>query len=290
MGGGMGKAMSRTRVIALGVLAAGFCLASAGMAHAEGSAAAVSTGRSAAARSLLSLESLIALFTLTSLEVVLGIDNIIFIAILAGKLPESEREKARKLGLMFAAVSRILLLLVIGFVMQLKKKDLFTVFGMGFSGKDLILIAGGIFLIGKASYEIHHKIEAAGRPVEKIKTSAAMSLAAVLGQVMVVDIVFSLDSVITAVGMTPHIPVMIAAILASVAVMLLFSGYVVRFVDEHPTIKILALAFLILIGTLLVAEGFEQKIDKGYIYFAMAFSVVVDLLQMKAVPTPQETA
>jgi len=226
-------------------------------------------------------EAMIALFTLTSLEIVLGIDNVIFIAILAGKLPESQRDYARKFGLTLAVLSRAVLVLAIGFVMQLNQ-PLFTVFGTGFSGKDLILVLGGLFLLGKATYEIHRKIEHAGDP--EMKTSGVTTLKAVLTQVLIVDIVFSLDSVITAVGMTEGlknpIPIMIAAIMISVAVMLVFSRAIVSFIESHPALKILALSFLLLIGTLLVAEGFHQKIPKGYVYFAMAFCLGVELLQM----------
>ena len=231
----------------------------------------------------LSTEALVALFTLTSLEIVLGIDNVIFIAILAAKLPESQRDSARKLGLTVAVASRAVLVLAIGFVMQLNQ-PLFSVFGTGFSGKDMILVLGGLFLLGKATYEIHRKIEHATDP-ESV-TLGATSLKAVLTQILIVDVVFSLDSVITAVGMTEGlkqpIPIMIAAIVISVIVMLVFSKAIVSFIERHPAIKILALSFLLLIGTLLVAEGFHQKIPKGYVYFAMAFCLGVELLQMKA--------
>ena len=232
---------------------------------------------------LLSTEALVALFTLTSLEIVLGIDNVIFIAILAAKLPESQRDSARKLGLTVAVASRAVLVLAIGFVMQLNQ-PLFSVFGTGFSGKDMILVLGGLFLLGKATYEIHRKIEHATDP--ESATLGATSLKAVLTQILIVDVVFSLDSVITAVGMTEGlkqpIPIMIAAIVISVIVMLVFSKAIVSFIERHPAIKILALSFLLLIGTLLVAEGFHQKIPKGYVYFAMAFCLGVELLQMKA--------
>jgi predicted tellurium resistance membrane protein TerC len=232
----------------------------------------------------LTTESLMALLTLTSLEVVLGIDNVIFIAILAGKLPEEQRDYARKMGLAIAVVSRAMLVLAIGFVMQLNQ-PLFSAFRTGFSGKDLILILGGLFLLGKATYEIHHKVEKSGESHEA--TPAITSLRAVLIQVLIIDVVFSLDSVITAVGMTEGltspIPIMIAAIVISVIVMLAFSKAIVTFIERHPAIKILALSFLLLIGTLLVAEGFHQKIPKGYVYFAMAFSLGVEVLQMRMV-------
>lgn len=230
-----------------------------------------------------SAEALIALLTLTSLEVVLGIDNVIFIAILAGKLPESQRDSARKLGLTIAVASRAVLVLGIGLVMTLNK-PLFHVGSIGFSGKDLILILGGLFLLAKATYEIHNKIENAQS--ENKSSVGTATLRTVLMQVLIVDVVFSLDSVITAVGMTEGlaspIPVMIAAIVISVAVMLIFSKAIVTFIERHPALKILALAFLLLIGTLLVAEGFHQKIPKGYVYFAMAFSLGVEMLQMRS--------
>ncbi len=232
---------------------------------------------------LFTVEALMALLTLTSLEVVLGIDNVIFIAILAGKLPESQRDSARRLGLTLAVVSRAILVLAIGWVMQLNQ-PLFQLFGTSFSGKDLILILGGLFLLGKATYEIHHKIEGANESTDSLP--AAASLRMVLMQVLMIDVVFSLDSVITAVGMTEGLKspvvIMIAAIAISVIVMLVFSKAIVTFIERHPALKILALAFLLLIGTLLVAEGFHQKIPKGYVYFAMAFSLGVDILQMRA--------
>jgi predicted tellurium resistance membrane protein TerC len=266
------------------LLAAVVLMPGAGPADAGAGATAAAT---ASPPSLFSVESLVAFLTLASLEIVLGIDNIIFIAILAGKLPEHERDRARVTGLSLAVVTRILLLLAIGWVMKLDRTALFSAFGRDFTGKDLILLLGGLFLIGKATWEIHHKIEhaeivpggnKAGRP--------GATLATVVAQVLMIDLVFSLDSVLTAVGMTDQVPVMIAAILVSVGIMLAFSGPIVRFVDRHPAVKILALAFLILIGTLLVAEGFHQKLNKGYVYFAMAFAVVVELLQMKASPKP----
>jgi predicted tellurium resistance membrane protein TerC len=237
---------------------------------------------------LFTLEALIALLTLTSLEVVLGIDNVIFIAILAGKLPASQRDTARRLGLSLAVVSRAILVLAIGWVMQLNQ-PLFTLFSIDFSGKDLILIGGGLFLLGKATYEIHHKVEAATKTESAMP--AAISLRTVLMQVLIIDVVFSLDSVITAVGMTEGLKspviIMIGAIVISVIVMLLFSKAIVTFIERHPALKILALAFLLLIGTLLVAEGFHQKIPKGYVYFAMTFSLGVDLLQMRVTRGPK---
>jgi predicted tellurium resistance membrane protein TerC len=239
-----------------------------------------------------STEALVALLTLASLEVVLGIDNVIFIAILAGKLPESQRDSARKLGLTLAVVSRAILVLGIGLVMQLNQ-PLFSVWGTGVSGKDMILILGGLFLLGKATYEIRRKIEHAHEP--ESSAAGVTTLKAVLTQVLIVDVVFSLDSVITAVGMTEGlrqpIPVMIAAIAISVVVMLIFSKAIVGFIERHPALKILALSFLLLIGTLLVAEGFHQKIPKGYVYFAMAFCLGVELLQIRAIkPAARDTS
>jgi predicted tellurium resistance membrane protein TerC len=229
-------------------------------------------------------EGLIAFLTLTSLEIVLGIDNIIFIAILAGKLPPEQRDKARQLGILLAVVSRLALLFSITWVMRLTS-PFFTIAGLAISGKDLILIFGGLFLLFKATYEIHHKVASAqdahsGVPPRKV------TLGFVLAQVVMIDVVFSLDSVITAVGLTQHVEIMVIAVLVSVGIMLAMSGMIVRFIERHPAIKILALAFLIMIGALLVAEGCHQKIGKGYVYFAMAFSIMVEVLQMWAYPTP----
>ena len=222
-------------------------------------------------------QSLIALLTLAGLEIVLGIDNIIFIAILAGRLPRADQPRARRLGIGVAVVSRICLLLGIAWVMRLTE-PLFSVAGFALSGKQLILVVGGLFLIAKSTFEIHDKLEGeehAGGAGGKA------SLLGVIVQIMFVDLVFSLDSVITAVGMTPHVPIMITAIIASAMVMLAFAGPISDFVHRHPTMKMLALAFLLLIGVMLVAEGFGQHINKGYIYFAMAFSLLVEMLNMR---------
>ena len=221
----------------------------------------------------------IGLLTLTVLEIVLGVDNIIFISILAGKLPEDQRAKARRLGLLGAFFSRILLLLSIAWVVRLTT-PLFTVAGVDVSGRGLILIIGGLFLIGKATHEIHEKLEG-GEHGEAVK-QAARSLAAVIAQIMVIDIVFSLDSVITAVGMVDQVSIMIAANVIALGIMLAASGPISLFVDRHPTVKMLALSFLVLIGTNLVAEGIGQHIPKGYTYFAMAFSVVVEMLNIRS--------
>ena len=220
----------------------------------------------------------IGLLTLTVLEIVLGVDNIIFISILAGKLPEDQRAKARRLGLLGAFVTRILLLLSIAWVVRLTT-PLFTVARVGVSGRGLILIIGGLFLIAKAVHEIHEKVEG-GEHGETAK-QAARSLAAVVAQIMVIDIVFSLDSVITAVGMVDQVSIMIAANVIALGIMLIASGPISHFVDRHPTVKMLALSFLVLIGTNLVAEGIGQHIPKGYTYFAMAFSVVVEMLNIR---------
>jgi predicted tellurium resistance membrane protein TerC len=219
----------------------------------------------------------IALATLTVLEIVLGIDNIVFISILAGKLRPAERNRARTIGLMLAMGMRILLLLSITWVMGLTQ-PLFEVFGRQISGRDLILLIGGLFLIGKSTHEIHDKLEGEeGHGSAK----AVASFGAVLIQIALLDIVFSLDSVITAVGMAEHIMVMILAVMAAVGVMLFASGAISRFVDKHPTVKMLALAFLLLIGVSLMAEGFHHHIPKGYIYFAMAFSVFVEVINLR---------
>jgi predicted tellurium resistance membrane protein TerC len=218
------------------------------------------------------------LLTLTALEIVLGIDNIIFISILSAKLRPEEQARARKLGLMGAFFSRLLLLLSIAWVVRLTK-PLFFVFGLPISGRSLILIIGGLFLIGKATYEIHGKLE--GEEEGEGGKRALPSLTAVVLQIMVVDIVFSLDSVITAVGMVDHVSIMIIANLIALVIMLAASGSIARFVDAHPTIKMLALSFLVLIGTNLVAEGFGAHIPKGYTYFAMGFSFAVEMLNLR---------
>jgi predicted tellurium resistance membrane protein TerC len=241
----------------------------------------------------------IALFTLTAMEIVLGIDNIIFISILVGRTAPENRERLRKLGLVGALVTRILLLLSLKWIMGLTAV-LFSVAGLNFTGRSLILLGGGAFLIWKSVREIHDKLE--GDDVEhQAEHSAERSaqqkraFAGLLVQILAVDVIFSLDSVITAVGMAEDLWVMVAAMIISVLVMLAASGAIARFVDAHPTIKILALSFLILIGVLLVAEGLGQHVSKGYVYFAMAFALVVEVLNMRyrkktapAAPTPTE--
>ncbi|MFO7692346.1 MAG: TerC family protein [Vicinamibacterales bacterium] len=219
----------------------------------------------------------IALVTLTSLEIVLGVDNVIFISILAGKLPLAQQSRARRVGLFMAMFMRIALLFSITWLIRLTA-PLFAVFGREFSGRDLILIAGGLFLIAKATYEIHDKIEGEDGPGP---ARVAASFAAVIFQVMLLDVVFSLDSVITAVGMANDLTVMVAAVVAAVAVMMVSADAVAGFVDRHPTVKVLALSFLLLIGVSLIADGLDQHIPKGYIYFAMAFSVFVETINLR---------
>lgn len=227
----------------------------------------------------------LAFLTLTALEIVLGIDNIIFISILVGRLPQRQRALGRNLGLGVAMLTRILLLLSITWVMGLSE-PLFALFGHAVSGRDLILVGGGLFLLGKSTLEIHASLEG---EEEGSAGGAAAGFFGVIAQIAIVDIVFSLDSVITAVGLADHVPVMVAAIVVSVMLMMLAAGPISEFVDRHPTFKILALSFLILVGMALVGEGFGLHIPKGYIYFAMAFSAVVELLNMrlrKRVATP----
>ena len=224
-----------------------------------------------------SAEGWIALGTLTVLEIVLGIDNIVFISILAGKLRPEERERARKLGLSLAMFIRIALLLSITWVMGLTE-PLFTLVGTNLSGRDLILIVGGLFLIGKSTHEIHDKLEGEeGHGSAKV----AASFAAVIVQILLLDIVFSLDSVITAVGMAEDVSVMILAVVIAVGVMLVSAGPISNFVERHPTVKMLALSFLLLIGVSLMADGFGQHIEKGYIYFAMGFSIFVEMINLR---------
>jgi predicted tellurium resistance membrane protein TerC len=222
-------------------------------------------------------EGWIALLTLTVLEIVLGIDNIVFISILAGKLRPEERERARKVGLMLAMVLRVGLLLSITWVMGLTA-PFFTVLGQEISGRDLILLIGGLFLIGKSTHEIHDKLEG-----EEGHASAKVvaSFAGVIVQILLLDIVFSLDSVITAVGMAEDVAIMIAAVVIAVGVMLLSARPISEFVEQHPTVKMLALSFLLLIGFSLMAEGFEHHIPKGYIYFAMGFSIFVEMINLR---------
>jgi predicted tellurium resistance membrane protein TerC len=218
----------------------------------------------------------IAFLTLTVLEIVLGIDNIVFISILAGKLPRAQQSQARNIGLALAMITRILLLLTLAQIVKLTS-PMFELFGHGVSGRDLILIIGGLFLVGKSTREIHHKLEGEDRT----DVRGRPTLRSVILQILVLDIVFSLDSVITAVGMVKQIGVMIAAVIVAVGVMLVSARSIGEFVERHPTVKMLALSFLLLIGVTLMAEGLGQHISKGYIYFAMGFSVFVEMLNLR---------
>ena len=230
----------------------------------------------------------IAFAMLTGLEIVLGVDNIIFISILVGRLPAAQRDMARRLGLGFAMLTRLLLLFSLSWVMGLTA-DLFHLAGSGISGRDLVLLFGGLFLIYKATHEIYTEVEARGsdepaaaNDAAALKTAGRKALIGVIGQIAVIDIVFSLDSVITAVGMVDHIGVMVAAVVASVGVMLFAAKPIGDFVDAHPSVKVLALAFLVMVGMALTGEAFDQHIPKGYIYTAMAFSLAVEALNIRA--------
>lgn len=238
---------------------------------------AYTTGRMFDFSAFSTAEGWIALLSLSAMEIVLGIDNVVFISILSSRLPKAEQPRARTLGLSLALFMRIGLLFTISWMMGLTR-PLFYVFQRAFSGRDLILLVGGLFLVGKAVYEIHERLEV--EHAEE-KRGRAASFAMVIVQVMLLDIVFSLDSVITAVGMAPAISIMMIAMVAAVGVMLIFAGPISGFVDRHPTMKILALSFLLLIGVMLVAEGFGQHISKGYIYFAMGFALMVELINMR---------
>ena len=224
-------------------------------------------------------EAWVALATLTTLEIVLGIDNVVFISILTQKLPLEQQARGRTIGLGAAMISRILLLFSIAWIMRLTA-PIFEVFGEAISGRDLILIVGGLFLLGKATHEIHDKLEGAGDRHAGAGKKAA-SFASVIFQILLIDLVFSLDSVITAVGMAEDLAVMVIAVVVAVVIMMLSVGAISRFIEAHPTVKILALSFLLLIGMMLVAEGLGQHIPKGYIYFAMAFSVLVEMINLR---------
>ena len=219
----------------------------------------------------------ISLLTLTALEVVLGIDNLVFLSIMTSKLPPEPQPLARRLGLGLALVMRVLLLLAVSWIVTLQA-DLFTIFGEGFSGRDLILIGGGLFLVGKATHEIFDRTEV---DHSQLRRPIRVSFAAVIVQIVLLDLVFSIDSVITAVGMARALSIMVAAVVIAVGVMLVFAGPISGFVERHPSLKILALAFLILIGVVLVADGMGQHIPKGYVYFAMAFSLGVEFLNLR---------
>lgn len=223
-------------------------------------------------------ETWVALVTLSFLEIVLGIDNIIFISIVSNKLPQNRRAKARNIGLLFALGFRILLLLGITYIIGFTK-PLFTIFDLEISGRDLILFAGGLFLLAKSTSEIHHKIE--GEEVAEKKDSKSVTISSVVIQIIFLDIIFSFDSILTAVGLTDHVIIMIIAVIISIGVMMLFSGKISDFINRHPTLQILALSFLILIGFMLVLDGFHVHVAKGYIYFAVAFSLIVEVLNMR---------
>jgi predicted tellurium resistance membrane protein TerC len=230
---------------------------------------------------LFTVENLIAFLSLTSLEIVLGIDNIVFIAIVAARLGPERRNTARIIGLSVAIVTRLLLLLTLSFLASLTAPFL-EVFGRPLSGRDLILIAGGVFLIYKATKEIHEKVERHETELDIAGGDKVLTLQGVVAQIVVIDIIFSLDSVITAIGMTNNLPIMALAIIAAVLVMLVFSGRIVDFIEANPTVKMLALSFLLMIGFVLVLDGSGHHIEKGYIYFAMAFALAVELINLRA--------
>jgi predicted tellurium resistance membrane protein TerC len=233
--------------------------------------------------SLFTVDALISMLTLTLLEVVLGIDNIIFISIVAGKLHQDQRKKAQNYGLLIALVLRIGLLFAISWVIGLKE-DLITIFGQGLSGRDLILLGGGLFLLYSTTKEIHHKLEGETEHLQSAENpgaKAGLTFGSALIQIALLNIIFSFDSVLTAVGLVKEVSIMIIAVVASTFIMIAFAAKIGDFVNKHPSIKILALSFLMMIGTLLVAEAFHYEIPKGYAYFAMAFSFVVELLNMK---------
>jgi predicted tellurium resistance membrane protein TerC len=229
---------------------------------------------------MLTAEGALSLITLSAMETVLGIDNVVFLSILTGKLPKDQQPRARRLGLMLALGTRLLLLFGLSWVMGLTA-PLFEVLGRGISGRDMILFGGGGFLIAKATREIHDKLEGGTEHAHEVGAKPRASFGVVLIQIAVLDVVFSLDSVITAVGMAQHLPIMIAAMVIAMGIMLLAAGAIGEFVEEHPTMKMLALSFLILIGVMLLAEGMGQHISKGYVYFAMAFSFGVEVLNLR---------
>ncbi|MBR0558076.1 TerC family protein [Ciceribacter sp. L1K23] len=231
---------------------------------------------------LQSPEAWIALVTLIVMEVVLGIDNLIFISILTNKLPENQRERARRIGIGLALVMRLGLLGTVAWIVQLTT-PVFTIFDHGFSWKDMILIAGGLFLVWKATKEIHHNVDPVDHKEDMVGGGAAINnFASAIGQILLLDLVFSIDSIITAVGMTPHLPIMIVAVIVAVTVMLVAATPLANFIEKNPTIVMLALAFLLMIGTTLIAEGMGFHVPKGYIYAAMAFSALVEVLNMFA--------
>lgn len=222
----------------------------------------------------------IAFATLTALELVLGIDNIIFISILVGRLPHHQRDRARRLGIGFALVTRIALLFSLSWIIGLTE-PIFTVLGEEISGRDIVLLLGGLFLLGKSTHEIHALVEHDPSASEEVKAKAASTMLSTIIQIGILDIVFSLDSVITAVGLVDHLAIMCIAIIVSVLVMLFSAGPIGRFIDKHPTLKVLALSFLMMIGFMLMVESFDVHVPKGYIYFAMAFSIFVEVINIK---------
>lgn len=230
-------------------------------------------------QALFTTDNLISLFTLTLLEIVLGIDNIIFISIVAGKLPASKQNKARQIGLALAMIVRIFLLLCISFIIGLKA-DLFTINGIGFSGRDLILLSGGLFLMGKTVTEIHEKLEGEADHFDDVKKEK--SFVSVIFQIVLVDIIFSFDSILTAVGLSDFVEVMIAAVVISMLIMMVYSRRISIYINRRPSIKMLALCFLIMIGALLVAEAFDVHVPKAYVYFGMVFALLVDLLNQRS--------
>ena len=230
---------------------------------------------------LLTIPNLIALFTLTSLEVVLGIDNIVFIAIVASRLPEEQRRLARLLGLAVAVVTRLMLLFTLSYLASMTE-PVIAYGDRDLSGRDIILILGGIFLIYKATKEIHEKTVGEESELRVKDASRAPTLRGIVFQIVLIDIIFSLDSVITAVGMTNNLPIMATAIILAVIVMLIFSGVIVDFIEENPTVKMLALAFLLMIGFVLIIDGFGYHVEKGYVYFAMGFSLFVEMLNLRS--------
>ncbi|EPR66973.1 TerC family protein [Cyclobacterium qasimii] len=225
----------------------------------------------------LQTETWIALLTLTFLEIILGVDNIIFISIVSNKLPHNQQDKARKIGLALALVFRILLLLGISYIVQFTQ-PIISIFGFDLSGRDLILFFGGLFLLFKSTMEIHHKIE--GTP-EEVKANSTSSLKGVILQIVFLDIIFSFDSILTAVGLVEEVAIMIIAVVISIMIMMSFAGQISRFINEHPTLQVLALSFLMLIGFMLLVEGLHFEVPKGYIYFAVFFSLLVEIINMR---------
>ncbi len=223
----------------------------------------------------------VALVTLVVMEVVLGIDNLIFISILTNKLPAEHRDRARKIGIGLALIMRLALLGTVAWIVQLTQ-PVFEIFGQGFSWKDMILIGGGLFLVWKATKEIHHNVDPQEQGEDFIAKSTTSTFASAIGQILLLDLVFSIDSIITAVGMTPHLPIMFVAVIAAVTVMLVAASPLANFIEKNPSIVMLALAFLLMIGTTLIAEGMGVHVPKGYIYAAMAFSALVEVLNMMA--------